>query len=1141
MENLRYEYNDKLNILTLTPGVSARDIESLELADGCSIVFDCDNEERGKVFSLSGDLLKAIGEKAQHVEIRKGVTFEYLAPQSGDIWGNLSELRTLRMSNNVGVPKNIDGTGAFQNHPTLRAVEMRLSAEGQLSDNFCRGTELSSFMVHSDEPGKEFGLKAGDNVLFGSLMESEKGISTADWNKIHGKQICKTHNDNAYLSELGKFSAAIEEGLSVLAETEVMPKKGEEGKSLLDTVGAHSYLAPIFREAANLVYTEEELKNLEGEELTEKDYARLLPEAKKVLRELKNDINNDLLGTYMEKKYSVPLIEKALQNCSFQSQKDFQEAHTEAKFREAAYQEEIRRDKNLAGSLGKKLEQDITKLRSIIKPNSNAQLGSESRRIADIFSEVLTKGEKDNKEYAKALRELSDIVNNSKIISNKEEAKKAVRNVSDSYGLLYSTELRIKVLEEQKKEHARNGRTYIELPSRLWAGDNFLSCRNTEFHSSTDPDRRAFKEETEVFAQKTVNAIYAACVEYKESFWKAGLKDIINAQGGVVDGRTYGDFLKEKSPIEAYNKVATPDKMVNKDILEARGTETILNAFNANDRKQMEEVFNFVLKTSKTPPKKYGEAERDMDQQICSIVQGGDIGFEELRKILPSLDLTPDGHVIDFEQAELMRGTKNLLILGTGSKLGDNCLCFTNNNGVFVGHNNNEYRHFKSWAEGKYLESKKEIEPVMKKLLGIQMGAEEDKDTKEAGALRDDIKSNIVALKNEMKRAPSEGSIKSTEEGEAQAKPRKTKEEFLEEVQEWEAFLESYEEYTSDRLVWEANDTEEKWLSNNSYVLQDVNDRIKEFENANSTRKTKDYNTYEDVYEMNRDSLSDELRIKYDALLAEKNEILENPEEVVTGSHFLSEGKEMGNEKTLITGGEINAGHNSFANNPEIIELHKNNPETNITKDVMGKNIYNKSDIFRGRMLMAKEMLKEVFDGRHFRHMRMEEACLDIIVNLFKIFFNLSSWAAKTIEREIRDTKTRNGIYDRNVNEAKEIFLTCTDTKGEAFLERLTSKTSPISEYKAVMRVVGRLNLAKIINSNMSNGKKLEQIQTLAQNKLINSVNAKKRADALTSRDQKEKALRLGFYKQMGTWSREKGMIVISKRLGRATSLNGRG
>jgi hypothetical protein len=1114
----KVEYDKERNVLFLRPGASAREVEALELKSGCSVIFD--NNETGikENFEISGDLLRAIGDKAQHVGIEKDLVFAYLSPQEGDIWSNLSELRTLRIKNNVGVPTNIDGTGAFQNHPTLRSVEMQLSAEGQLSDNFCRGTSVSSFMVHSSKPGKEYGLKAGDNVLFGSLVESAKGISTADWNELHKNHICKTHKDDSYLSELSRFDIALNDAGRFL--------DGNIG-NFLGALSSRQELVPLFQHAVDRAYSVTGAMELNSRGLSEEDYARLVPTVKTILNELKDELKTDFIGTCLDNSYCMPFVEKVLQDCNKQAQQDFKDAYTEAKFRKSAYQSEIDRDEALKANLQDVWQHNIDALKQITKYGTESS--TEAKRITELFDKVLAVAPRENaneKEYADALKEISEITGKSKAIEDKEGAKSSIRGISDAYGLLCSTNKRIAALETLKNTHKRKNGAYIELPSRISAGDNFLSCRETELHSATDPGLRQFKEELEAFNKKTVNAIYASCVEYKETFWKTGLMSVINDQGGVVDGKTYEDFVKEKDPIAEYNKVAKPEARVNKEPLTTRGTEERLSTFNSNDQKQIEKVFDFVLDTAKSPPKDYARSAKDMDRQICEIVQGGDIGHEELRNILPSMDFTSDGHVLDFKQTERMQNVKNIFTLGEGSKLGDNCLCFINCNGVHVGHNTNEYRHFKIWAESQYQNAKNIIAPMMKDRLGIVMGSDKDKDAKEPGALRDDIKSNIVALENEMKKAPSLADAKGKAE-----KGKKTKEDYLVELQAWKNFQAQYESYTNDRLVWESNDTEEKWLARNSYALQDVNERIRKFEEANATTKTKDFKTHTDVYTMNRDALSDDKRAQYDKLIAERDAILVDPQKVATGSHFYSEGKEMGNEKAMLTGGEINAGYDSFSNNPEVLELHKNNPETNITADVMKKNLYDKSDIFRGRLLMAKEALKDIFSNRDFRYMRLEEACLSIIINLFKTLFNLTSWAAKTIEREIRQEKTKRGIYSRNVDEAKEILLASCGNDGEAFLSRLSSKSSPASEYNAVLRVVGRLNLNKILNSNGSSVKKLEQIQNIAQRKLANAKNAEKRANGLNKREQLSKAQLLGFYRQMGTWTREIGMAKTSRRL----------
>lgn len=1178
------EYNKETNEITLRPGVTVQDIANIlpESTQGCSVVFAKSGGAKGdnqevETFEVSPDLLKAIGSNALHMTIEKGLAFEYVSPEDGDIWSNFSELRTLTIKNNKGLPTNVDGTGAFQSHPTLRCVDMRLSDEGELSDNFLRNTAVSSVMIHSAENGREYGLKAGDNVLFGSALESEKGLSTADWNKIHGNQICKTHKDDAYLTELGRFEDAIEDTKTALSRD-----------GAIATMQKSSDIKNIIKEVAvrEKVYTNEDFDTM-WEKGIEKGFSKedikkldnLVPKAKEVLNELKKDFRNDLVGTCIEKgQFCSELVNDTLKDCSTEAQNDFKDAFLIANFKYNVRLSEIIRDQGFYSNLQERLDKHVNALQDVmgktytpetekdkkdnLKPE-DSQKGKPAPPNGKIIRDILASKGQDNaldivlnggkssnineKAYARALVEVSDAINESQLNKeDKTEAKTQIKSIADMYGLSYSARKRIEALETLAHTHKQKDGTYIELPSRLWTGDNFLSCRKTEIHSATDPAKRLLDNEVNSFVAKTAHAIYAACVEYRESFALAGLKSIIDAQenkgaNGEKEKNVY--YFKDnfKNPIEAYNKFMAecnkPEFMASREDLIARGIEERLKALNQADRKQVKDVFDFVMDTAKAPPKDAIKEAEFLDQRIADIVQAGDKGFEELRKVLPSLDLTPDGHVLDLETRNLLKNTENVLVVAEGGKLGDHCVCFTNCRGVYVGHSENEYRHFREWAEKSYLNSKAEVHTLMQARMGIVPGSDADKDFLECGGLSDDIKETIKNLQTEMNRAPSYEDKKNG----ITSKSGRYKEDYAKALEEWNDFQKKYETYTVHRAVWEANNTEEKWLASKSYALQEINKRIAHFEEIHATRKTKDFKTHQDVYVMERDALSDENKAEYDKLLAEKAEILTNPKIVVTGQHFCSEGKDMGNDRTVIAGGPINAGVDSFRNNPEITELHKNNPETNITDDVMRKNLYDQSDIFRGRMLMAKEKLKDVFDSRHFRYMRLEEACLDILVNLFKILFNLTTWAASTLEKEIRNTKTRRGIYNRNINEAKEILLSSSGKDGEAFLERLTSKTSPTSEYNAVLRVVGRLTLDNIINSDASDAEKLQMIHKAAGSRLRKAISTKERVDVLNKRDQLSKAQLLELYRNLGKWSREKGMAKTSKRLGVAISYsNGR-
>lgn len=1149
------EYDSGANIVTIHPGASLEDLKGISdlISDGCTVALDSRGATNAapRTIAVSPSLLSCIGDKATELTIGRGVSVEYMETGDGDIWNSLPQLRRVSIYNNIGVPANADGTGAFQEHGNLRCVDMALDAEGTISKGFCRGTALSTLMVHSAVPGSEYGLVAEDDVLFGSTLKSEKGLSYRDWNRIHGRQMASTHRDDSYLESIGSLTGMMDQ-IATNLETDGF-----------EAMKAVPYLMPLAEEAARRIRPKKDvvkydakidciLHDAEGvfdPKTLEVLKLDILSKVRDIVDEMKASFSKDPVGTYIEMGFSRECIDSLMEEDSFQHRKDFKESVETALFRQKVRLDEAERDYSCSQSLLDRLSGTAKRFERLMEEKTADTERNESNKALVVSKlntmdrarswDIVIHPDKDTdpRVYADAVKDMGKAIGESGL--DDVAAKKAMRDLkdmADSFGASFSAKVRGDAFSRIATDHSMSDGTYVELPSALSVGDNFLSCRRLDIHSATDPENRTFTKEVGDFAQKTVDSIYARCLEIENEFVRIGIREALRVENGravAKSTRNYKSIMAQPNPISAFNSAFPKTKIDRESCLEG-GRERYVRKVRkdyeglrpAQINSQLKAFLDFVSKTSREKPSKerIGEIAREMDEAFSRIATMGDAAFSELRKAFPSIEIDAKGHVLDLQQAMLMDDSKNVLVLNEGSKMGDNCLCFTDCRGVAVGRMKNEYRHFRSWAENRYVEAKEKADRMKKTLLKVEAGSPDDRDVGNCGAYANDIEDQISRLE-----AKARGQKPLTEEDR-----RLGKTDWSEVLSQWKVFRRSYMEYSEARAVWEANDTEEKWRANRSYALKDVDGRIAEFERIHANSKTKDLRTKKDVMTMVYDQLSAENKKAYDALVEERNEILKDPSKVKTGMHFLSEGKDMGTDCILLAGSGIDAGRGSFANNPLTLEVHGLKPETEIGVDVVEKDLYERSDIFRGRMLMGKQHLSKVFDTRNFRFMRLEEALLDMVVNIFKTLFNLTSAFVEEAERRARRYMTEKGIYQQREDEARSLLLMCQGKEGEVFLEKLMDKDSPSSEYNAAARVIGRLKLESLAVKDESKLEKIARLRSYAERSLAKARMQKDMAHERNRADQEAKKQREDLYRTIGRMSRSVGVARASKELGAA-------
>lgn len=1152
-------YNLKTNTITIRPNTSVEDLQKIasKIEPGAQLVLRKDyntwtyelqnglshNGNREKI-QISPALLNVLGNKVESMTIDEGVDIEYLNSGNGDIWRYLPNLKHLQMNNNKGVPCNIDGTGAFKEHPNLSCVSMCLEDNGFLSEGFCQGTPLASFMVYEKIPGEAHGLEMENNVLFGSSKNSIDGLSRNEWNAIHDTVLKCNRNDNpqnktkneeyvkkTYDAQINNYDTFINS-----FDSKVREFYNKNIKNVLDETKDFTISDELNRRIGLLGQIGNPPK-----------------EVMKALGDLQKEISKSSLASQEKKEIYKNLKQMAdLQGQAFDAIKN--------------------RDGLIAQKDNLNLsDKTYLQIPSRLKTGNNCL----SCRQYDYVSSTDPNGKNYNKAVEKqrqdfARNTITAFYSQAIMYDNSSVLMQSFANKT-----LYNFLVDFNNAQFERTQGKRKG----EKVGRL----NYFGTKPNDYEtkeangltlssSLQETYDKLINEANEIFKNDKSNDyidVLALCVNKK-----FGEKEIFNKYLNEIYTLNNGENWKNKfsdSVIEQY---------ANKLRLKYRLSDnTSRNVFYNKEfsKKCAGELLKLVHDFNKKIPNLETRAEIDtevkkINDRISDFVnikffdESHDLTKEErtdfmniarseFREIFKSLALDESGKIIDFEQYKELENNKNVLLVNPGSMFGNDCLCATNLNGIVVNENSEAYKHFIAHAKDDLVKAEQNVftalfvpfldssvymknppenlteenqkEWVSDFELGIfdikdKLNRYKDLTQDEKDELSKNIKkylgqSNIGASPVGEYKKLIEGHIHNLESG--------GKEPGWDlQMAKWKAAQKAYEEYCNIRNIVEKSGTKENWLALQSFASEMAIKNLEEFEKTNSTRKTKINGV--DLYEMDPNALSPENKQKYQKLLEEKAAVSKDFNKVKAGNHLLSEGNRGGAEKTMLVGEGVDAGVESFSGNPTTIELHNGIPETAVTTDVIRKNMYRDSNIFRGRLMCLAERIADAFDSRHFRFVRLEEAVLETLLNLLKILFHVGRSCYEFGAKQYRNLSV--DYFERSAKEARELLLMM-GKDGVNVVERLCSPSVPDSEYNALAKMVGSYQLNNILNSKTSSMEKNQAlVQTLSERCAIlekkrDDIEEAIKSSQLTS-VQKEQC-----YEMLGKYNFMDGIVVIKK------------
>ena len=1152
-------YNTQTNIITIRPNTSVEDLQKIisYVKPGAQIALEksvkaCDYDDRNGLsrnsirekIQISPALLSVLGDKIESMTIKGGVDLEYLNSGDGDIWSRLPNLRNLQIYNNKGVPCNIDGTGAFKEHPNLSCVSMCLDDNGFLSEGFCQGTALASFQVFEAKPGEAHSLEMEDNVLFGSAKNNVKGVSRDEWNRIHDTVLKCDKNDNSQNKEKN------EEFVKDIYNKQINGYNGfiQEFES-----------RTRYFYNANIKAKLEELNFPISDKLNQKigilgQIGNPPQDVRETLGNLQKEISKSSLSSAEKREISTSL--KIIADLQGQ-------AYDAIQTRDGL----IARRDNL--NLGDSMH---TQLPSRLKAGDNCC----SCRTYDYVSSTDPNGRNYNKSVEKERRDL---------------ARNTIRNFY-AQAALYdnSTKLRNEVIDKElynflvdfnnAKFKRSQGKRKGEEVGRL----NFFGTepRDYETREANGLTVSSSLQETYEEIIKNANEIkkntkcdYLDAIEQSLDK-RLGSYDVFNKYLNEIYNSGSDKDWKERFNSSVYDKIIdqyakeirlkyglsdnnSRSKFVNKEFSVACAREALklVHDFNTkipklktqvdidNEIKKIEDRINNFVNVDFLTFNLLKDERTDLMNAARS----------EFREVFKSIGLDEKGNVIDFEEYRKLEDSRNVVSLNPGCVFGDNCLSKTNLNGIAVNENIEAYKHFVAHAKNDLEKAEDKVfESLYLNCLGpatyirnwdnlsdsdrlyyenLAKGYIEKKEEFKKLPLKDKTAEKKAELANIREELWKNCDIKNTPVGEYKRlieghvhdqESHGKQDDWLQDMLNWKAAQKAYEEYCTIRTIVENSGTKENWLAQQSFAKLEIDKKIEDFEKANSTRKTKINGV--DLYEMNRDALSPENRKIYDKLLEERAEVVKNFDKVVMGEHCLSEGKEGGAEKTMMVGKGVNAGADSFRGNPETIEIHDGSPETMVTTDVIKKNLYRDSDIFRGRLMCLADRVMDAFDSRNFRFVRLEEALLETLINLLKILFHIGRSCYEFGAKQYRNRSIN--YFEKSAKESRELLLMM-GKDGVNVIERLCSPSVPDSEYNALAKMVGSYQLNNILNSKTSTIEKNQAIvKTLSERC---AVLEKKRDDikeAIES-SQLSEVQKRQVYEMLGKYNFKDGVTLLKK------------
>ena len=582
--------------------------------------------------------------------------------------------------------------------------------------------------------------------------------------------------------------------------------------------------------------------------------------------------------------------------------------------------------------------------------------------------------------------------------------------------------------------------TYMFMSSRVVSGHgNFSNMKFSNCVCVDDPDKESMKDNIRKNQNVIVNNIIAKSVMTKSDLidngWKLIVSDLMNNEkmSKKEAERIANDKSAEERLDAAFGKMADGAKEVNRWFLGLAEAYKDMDADTLDSDAIREEIYNKV--------QEFWQTRNDEDKEV-------------MRSLFDGLDFNPNtGEIYDLEEKLSVADADNVIVIDSSSMMGDGNFVGTNATGLHVHEERTAfgYQAFKKIMKDEINKRGVEVNEL-KDRLGLSGSGDVDY-TEGFGAWRDVIKGNIETLSNK--------SIPSCED------PKK-KYALEKKLQDFKRLQQIYEPWAKVNLLYNNNNTKEKWIANKNEALKAQDDLIRKFENTYHNQKTKDYNSRQDVFSMVYEQLSDQQKFEWNALHIKRQDILKYLEYPTFGRGFFSCNKDLVNTKTTISGPnpEVLAGEQSFSYNSETERCGNGKDAFSVCVDdeVFKKKLYEKSLIRKGKLLCGKENVKAALKQLDFRLLSLEQALIEMAVEALKLLFSLAGDAAKLTEkatRHFRSTLYHNIIQDQK--DRQELFIMMNDDSKTMDIMKKLGDDHPNSIKNAVIKLFGDENYRKIM------------------------------------------------------------------------------
>lgn len=1167
-----YEYDSLSNRLVLHPGVSAEDLEIVrrDIRPGCTLVLDAYKDNTGNnaegeygTVHVSREMMETVFDKIGRLEVNKGTKVSH----DDRVFSMIEDKDLIVVCHNGElIPQDSDGRGAFEGKPSLGALVFDRGS--RIPPRTAHGCAIS-FLCEAKSPDT-FGATVYGDLAIGNCSEAELNLDRKEWKNLYGKNMLEAKGSDKIVEfareQYGKLAA--DERETVDSYSQKYLESCKEMQRILDNERvfdpAHA------AEVKNLV--EETARTIRDSGLSDDGDDGEIYGLVDALDEVEfNEDGMDRIKDALAAEIkSLPGFEEHA-GYPEEFMQDFDKGwEALSDYTEEMPESDIEFIKSRKGHIIDRAEilKELDNDNPLMDPKEREKRCNEIGRVSRILllAELLREFKNRSASVRDVVREkmpsyamlnnLDSEFNGSSIASFKlfakdliltagkigleektsEKLKNVFKSMSENYGAMSVHDDAAKKWE--KTAESLSGKwdgTKAVISKYADLGDGNLSKVLFNGVDSLDSYGDPGVSETKKMLCNTYNAIIISAMAYTANTMKAAKTWASKTLPGIR--------WDESNKNDLFNTylASLPDGQ--------RKFKTWLSSlsFESDVKDVMEKYAEFSRDPETMKMIEHGRGLVSVRKRFENENAKTEDGLRTELTLFPGIDTDPEtGKPLDYEQSERYDEDthRNMLVLDSSSRAGNCVAVDTNLDGINIvdGTSREAFRAFRFAAENALREieessiefssvketkgetpadttyemvtSFKSFDEMKRELLGIA-NEDDDKDNLNPGAYRDSMDEVIRTLESDI--------LRENDPGKKLGKTAKLK--------NFTALRNMYEKYVAAKTLITENPTRNEWKVNRNLAIRNFRETLEDWKSKHANRKTKNFRTFKDVYEVVPELLSPENRAKYESLMLTEKDLLGNPDKMRAGKMFLSgNGSHKTDGTWVINGDRIIAGKEAFSDNTETFGINNGIGGVKLNKDHLEKGQFKGTPIWRVRLSLAGANMRQAVqmmqrDGL-FRFMRIEEAAVQLAKELLELLFNigrggieLASSATLPARRNLtsqkvteleKESRNKEAEFTKAKADSTELLVCLKDYSLDSHprIMEVLNRDNPESCYNTAVKLLGSENVEQILSGDSKRltdpeertrfVKKIRDYANLAQSRLMDmSEDAEKAKERL--------------------------------------------